>query len=336
MRACALALILLCALPLLAQDEEEYDDPSPEPVMATVTRDVNLHRSPGGTKSGTLREQTSVEILGMSRTGWVRVGTGERRGWVDRRFLQLDDPTSATPLHPQTFARAKAKKEEPCEFASLDDCPENGCSSKDSHHGQLNIAKHGIPVGDVRRLTFQTFEALQRAAGDEVGEGAKIEDRATIRDLKVGDRRLGEGQHVAIAGYIVGHAHANSSGEGVNCKLKTQANNDFHLNLASDPDLSEFESIVVEMIPRNRNPEWTVPKLKRVAEARRRVLAVGHLFYDNLHRVNKNSRRNIGGQPKRFSLWEIHPVTEFYVCEKARCDADDTDDWTRLEDFQPE
>jgi hypothetical protein len=38
----------------------------------------------------------------------------------------------------------------------------------------------------------------------------------------------------------------------------------------------------------------------------------------------------IGGQPKRFSLWEIHPVTSVKVCKKikiSQCDPDRASDW---------
>jgi hypothetical protein len=61
------------------------------------------------------------------------------------------------------------------------------------------------------------------------------------------------------------------------------------------------------------------------------LLIEGGLFYDNLHVANGDASNPVtGGQPKRFSLWEIHPVTSVKVCKKTKvsqCDPDRTSDW---------
>jgi hypothetical protein len=41
----------------------------------------------------------------------------------------------------------------------------------------------------------------------------------------------------------------------------------------------------------------------------------------------------MNGQPKRFALWEVHPITEFFVCTQAPCDASVSSQWTKLEDM---
>src|SRR5437763_838573 len=94
---------------------------------------------------------------------------------------------------------------------------------------------------------------LQAAAGNAVGEGAQLdaEDRQTIRKLKVGSSTLGEGRLVAVTGFIVGKPHPNK-GESVNCGLTAAADNDIHISIVGDPEESEFDSIVVEMIPQDR------------------------------------------------------------------------------------
>ena len=60
------------------------------------------------------------------------------------------------------------------------------------------------------------------------------------------------------------------------------------------------------------------------------------LFYDNKHLVKGDQDRD-NGEPKRFSLWEIHPVSAFYVCVRADRKCAQTlakpNDWKRLEDF---
>ena len=57
----------------------------------------------------------------------------------------------------------------------------------------------------------------------------------------------------------------------------------------------------------------------------------GQLLYDNMHRVNDDPENDQSGQPKRFSLWEIHRITAVGVCKRDDCDAKVDDDWTPLE-----
>ena len=110
-----------------------------------------------------------------------------------------------------------------------------------------------------------------------------------------------------------GKPHANS-GELVNCNLKSEANNDIHVSVTEKKNGSEFEGIVVEMIPQDRPANWTSSK---VGKLRGKVLLIeGGLFYDNLHFTNGDEDNPMPGQPKRFSLWEIHPVTSVKVCKK--------------------
>ena len=92
------------------------------------------------------------------------------------------------------------------------------------------------------------------------------------------------------------------------------------------------------MIPQGRNSGWTVKKLKRIAKEGRPVVIRGQLFYDNKHRVNDDPDEVLGGEPKRASLWEVHPVTEFFVCMAAnkKCNVKNvtTQQWVRLEKLE--
>ena len=114
----------------------------------------------------------------------------------------------------------------------------------------------------------------------------------------------------------------------MNCNLKREANNDLHISVTEAKDGSEFEGIVVEMIPQDRPANWTSNNLK---ELRGKVLLFeGGLFYDNMHFVNGDEDNPLQGQPKRFSPWEIHPVTSLKVCKKStvsQCDPDRASDW---------
>jgi hypothetical protein len=82
----------------------------------------------------------------------------------------------------------------------------------------------------------------------------------------------------------------------------------------------------------------TLAKLKNVRQQGKQILVLGALFYDNIYLVNNDSNHPIEGQPKRFALWEVHPITKFFVCSKAsnNCSATSTgasSGWRRLEDF---
>ena len=139
---------------------------------------------------------------------------------------------------------------------------------------------------------------------------------------------MGEGSRVRLVAFLSeGTPHANS-GESVNCNLKRQANNDIHISVTEKKDGSEFEGIVVEMIPQDRPANWTSSKLDQLHG--KVLLIEGGLFYDNLHVTNADEDNPVPGQPKRFSLWEIHPVTSLKVCKKPRvsqCDPDRASDW---------
>jgi hypothetical protein len=168
--------------------------------------------------------------------------------------------------------------------------------------------------------------------GQRTVSTAQGRDRLKSLKLKSSNAIVGEGSYVEIAGFMVGlpnHPEANLSGESVNCRLKGRTNNDFHIPIAPDPEDTEFQGIVVEMTPQDRNPAWTVPTLRRVAREQRQVRVRGQLFYDSEHEVNDDPENPLRGQPTRFSLWEIHPVTEFLVCKTPRkpCDPTDASVW---------
>ncbi len=155
--------------------------------------------------------------------------------------------------------------------------------------------------------------------------------KAQMRVAKVG--KISEGDPLRVIGFLTIEGtgpHSNSSGESVNCGLKGSKNNDFHIPVTTDPDTSEFEAIVVEMIPQQRATNWTVGNLNSVRSKKQQVWIEGNRFYDSVHRVNADPANPIGGQPKRFSLWEVHPVTRFLVCEKEVCSDTDEQDWSEL------
>jgi len=236
---------------------------------------------------------------------------------------------------------AFAAKKKPC-FKPLSSCPLRGCAKDDTPDAFSNISKHNLdPSGEVKTLSFGDFEDLQAQVEKKFdGKYATMTkpDRTRLRNLTAGGEKVGEGSLVQIVGFIAvkpekSKPHANSSGESVNCRLPGTDNNDFHISLTPKAGGSEFEGIVVEMIPQKRNENWTTQRLVKAEQENRAVRVKGQLFFDNHHKVNNDPANNIGNQPKRMSLWEIHPITEFEVCTKSSCDANDSS-WKPLEDLE--
>ena len=219
----------------------------------------------------------------------------------------------------------------------LSTCPTRGCAARNTPAAILNQKKRHVPTGDViATLSFEDFTFLQQEADALVGSGRSDitqEERDKLVDLDVTEGKVSEGDKVKLIAYLPTDSsgpHANSGGESVNCKLTTAQYNDFHIPVSEGPSASEFDSIVVEMIPQRRPAAWTTAALKKVQREGWAVWIEGGLFYDSMHVVNNDPNNPLGGQPKRFSLWEIHPVTKFLVCRQASCDPDDETAWSQL------
>jgi hypothetical protein len=310
-----------------AQDFE--GEPSDDPALVTTTGNAYVREFPNPdprVRTITLRPGVVVEVLGINDNGWIRIGVGTVKGWMDRNYLR---PL----LDPRTFMRRQRTPaltdahDSNCPPHSLLECPRWGCpNDQKSPAGRMNIRKHGPPTGTLRQIRLPVdFLALQSRAYQAFGKAAKLDaqDRSKLEDI-------GEGWYVATVGYLVGTAHPNK-GESVNCDLTDAAENDVHLTIAASPGANPHQGIVAEMIPQDRNPKWTTGRLNALQG--REVLVVGQLFYDNMHRVNANPARNLPGQPPRCSLWEIHPITAFYVCKQDTCNPNDMTQWMALEDL---
>jgi|SRR5947209_1938607 len=242
-------------------------------------------------------------------------------------------------VYPQRTVKARTK-EPPC-AQDLVSCPDRGCAQPTTPEALANQLKRSWPSSKPVLLTLDDFEALQGQADAMVGQGVSLDQgkRQKLRGLRHAGREVNEGDLVQVGGYIVGQPSAANSRESANCRLSGLVNNDFHITIARDPNDTEFEGIVVKMIPQTRPIGWTLEKLQRVEKERWQVLVRGQLFYDNEHRVNDDPDDEISGQAKRFSLWEVHPVTDFYVClnnEKGCQLTGEPRGWDRLEFALPE
>jgi hypothetical protein len=230
-------------------------------------------------------------------------------------------------------------------------CPVDGCAAPASPHAHLNRLKRSTTADDGKTIAFEgatpvTVEHLKRlqAAADRVLPARRdreltLEDRRAIARLELGDLVAGEGSVVRVAGYIAPSGRSRFAGaheggeESANCRLGAP-NVDFHVPItASARGEDECHGIVVEIIPQGRDahPRWTIAALRDLAQKRRLVLFVGRLFYDNEHAVRSDCTAQHEKEPRRASLWEVHPVVEMYLCADDACTADSARAWTKFD-----
>ena len=72
-------------------------------------------------------------------------------------------------------------------------------------------------------------------------------------------------------------------------------------------------NIVGELSPHHRPAAWSAVNVNKVARAGALVRVEGQQFFDSSH-VPCKEGAPVGSNPKRVSLWEIHPIYSFEVC----------------------
>jgi hypothetical protein len=319
-RTCT-ALLAIASVGAIAQDNDVD--------LVRTARDAVLHTAPKADAPAAFAAPSGTELIWVARSkrnGYFRVIRKEQgpQAWLAEADAQVARAAD-------DFPEAKM-----C-AASLQQCPARGCEAEGTPEAESNEMKRRQPkVGVPVTLSFDDFAQLQRQADERVGQGPldpTPAQRARLHDLHVAHGQVSEGDLVRVVGYIAKGdegLHVNKAGESVNCQLKKPADNDFHIPLVEAPANQEFKGIVVEMIPQDRPPEWSIDALKDIQAKGLKVWAEGGLSYDKVHYVNDDSANPLKDDPDRMSLWEIHPVTKFLVCRKDHCDAQAEDDWTPL------
>lgn len=222
-----------------------------------------------------------------------------------------------------------------------------GIQGAGGEEGEQNQAKNNYCAdGTPAAFTFDELKTLQGKVGqnkeinfgDRANRGAHgpTTDRAPLK-------ALGEGKLVQLRAFVL--AAKQEQAESVNCghTFDNEPNknlfHDIHIALVETVELAspkkgaeaanECQGIVVEMIPHYRPPEWTTANVNKVARAHLPVRVTGQLFFDSSH-VPCADGKPVRSNPKRVSLWEIHPIYQFEVCT-ANCDAAGT--WLSLEQW---
>lgn len=265
----------------------------------------------------------------MEKNGFYRVTRENKgpQGWIAAADVEV--------LHEHVHHADTAIKA--C-VVSLNECPKRGCAAENSAEAAANEIKRTRPAeGRPFKLSPDDFSRLQRESDERVGQGPQDltpTQHEAIKRLGVAGGAISEGDLVRVVGYIAKGEeglHPNESGESVNCQLKKLENNDIHIPLVAKADDTEYQGIVVEMIPQDRPAAWTVEALKDIQAHGTQVWVEGGLAFDKVHYINDDPANPFKDEPARMSLWEVHPITKFMVCRKDQCDADNADDWTALD-----
>jgi hypothetical protein len=170
-----------------------------------------------------------------------------------------------------------------------------------------------------------TYEELVNLQSQSANIPRSLPDRTMLRTI-------GEGRYVSYVAFIKdAHYSDVAAGEAVNCNIPGNGTNDIHIVLLKDPNDDECLSTTAEMSPHYRPPDWTPENLLK-ASAGHPVRIQGQLFFDGSHTPCSGSS---SPNPKRASLWEIHPVYSVDVCSQttiAECQSSMAE-WTPLINF---
>ncbi|HXY01867.1 MAG TPA: hypothetical protein VEI54_13165 [Candidatus Limnocylindrales bacterium] len=142
---------------------------------------------------------------------------------------------------------------------------------------------------------------------------------------------MGEGTIVSLEGYV--KLARQEGAESVNCGSNVAniaSNHDIHIAIVDSPGADECSGVVVEMVPHYRPASWTPANVNAVGSANLRVRVTGQLMFDSSHTPCRNGT-SIQGDPKRSSLWEVHPIYQFDVCPQGSCNGGVG--WVPLEQF---
>jgi hypothetical protein len=271
--------------------------------------------------------------------------------------------TGQTPDRAHNLAsQAASQKAASCNPSTLDikKCHEQfptGCTDAHtlSYDAYLNFLKNQNPGPNepsTKTLSGSDFQTLEGQIPAALKKGSAKHAKSAIA---LAD--LGEGNLFSVIGflYFAEDTGAGSSPniETCNCKLSIAGSFDFHLGLGFDPALAktiratrprpdlnnpsqmEKTSVVAEMTPHTRHAKWTFDRVNALQG--QQVKVVGQLMADNVHLNTKDDCKfpQATSSCWRSTVWEIHPVTQFFVCNLSTpCDANSAPSaWTSLDDL---
>jgi len=201
-----------------------------------------------------------------------------------------------------------------------EDCPAEGIGGDPALNRQKNRTEAS---GAPREMTFQQMLDLNQKAVNKKGRENWTEaERGQVAEVE-------SGGPVTATGYLYDAKYSEK--ETCNCSYTQKEWLDFHIWIVRNKrQAKKSKSFVVEITPRVRreHPGWTVKKLRALILPRKWALVrvEGLLTFDSEH-------WNFVRDKKRATMWEIHPVTKFWVCSRgSACDAGQEDGWKSLDE----
>ncbi len=230
-----------------------------------------------------------------------------------------------------------------------------GCTdSAHKYDAYLNFLKNQVPGAASASTVFLSgtdFKSLEGKIPKTLHSSNHAKSAPALANL-------GEGNIFTVIAFLYfvedtskGANGKPSIGETTNCKLQLPDSYDFHIGLGFDlalaqqilknkpqpvfghPTEMDKTSVVAEMTPHTRDAKWTFARVNSLQG--QQVKVVGQLMVDNVHLNTKDDCSFPGALAScwRSTVWEVHPVTQFFVCNlKAGCDKNSPDSaWTSLD-----
>jgi len=211
-----------------------------------------------------------------------------------------------------------------------------GCNVNGKYDAYLNLFKNQVQWTSSQPqkwfTTLDDFIQLENSIPPGLG---KNNHSSYLDQLQT----LGEGKIFGAIGYLYGVKAEGK--ESCNCQLDPGDDNenvDFHIYLGFDPDIASKirsktlsptdkaevnpRSVIVEMTPHYRgryHPEWSLDAVRN--QLGKQVRVTGQLMVDNEHYVKSQDcgRKDHTDSCWRATVWELHPVTQFELCQTQRC-----------------
>lgn len=270
----------------------------------------------------------SANVLGLSALGATKSGTPRvRPAQRSARRGPAFKPACARPTYPSPPPSASPKIDALCAIAGAGTGPE----------GLQNSAKNNFcATGTPKAVTIASLTALQASVEKNPSINFGNENKGTRKKGPTTNRaplrKLGEGRLVTLRAFVL--IARQEGAESVNCGKNVPNQvpfHDIHISLVESADVTEeCAGVVAEMSPHHRPDTWTQPNVEKVAAAKLPVRVTGHLYFDSSHFPCTGGQGAGEGNPKRVSLWEIHPIYKFEVCT-AGCDGAGT--WLPLDQW---
>ena len=228
-------------------------------------------------------------------------------------FAQDLKQTCPAPQFPQV---AETKIDATCSAVGSDGEESNQNSAKNNFCAPAPAKPIAIPQLVALQQKAQAIKGINFGNPDHhplTSKPGPVIDRGSVT-------AIGEGSQVTLSGFVL--IARQEGAESVNCGASVPdnpASHDIHISIVdAATNTNECSGVVVEMAPHHRPASWTQENVQAVANKHLPVRVTGQLMFDSSHTPCVGGAA-VQGDPKRASLWEVHPIYKFEVCPGGSC-----------------